>query len=268
MAERRLAAGAVLSLIAAALPAFGADLLAQHLAGIRAELDPRASVALQSIDGTGPRLLAARAYLRNAAHLADRWSWTSEEAAAFERSPAKASLDAAVGRVRCEFEGANPGHTLFVNPSLRTLEIQVEHWNRNTSVARAAAHLREVLGADVRAAGFPAPAQPGASAAFRQRLMGHKPEPTPTIAAPGLSLHGRMNAVDFQVWARGRIVAGPDTRSIPAAWDAGGWAARLQQAVAAADAGFAGPLEKPYEPWHYDYRPRVDGGVLVAACAK
>jgi hypothetical protein len=239
-----------------------------YLSGLRQELDPRAAQALDTIDGPGRQLLAARAYVRTGPGLAQRWSWTAEEAAQFEGSPARAALDAAVARVRCEFEAANPGHTLFVNPSLRTLEIQVQHWNMNESVTQAAAALLAAAEDAVAAPGFRAAGTPEGRRAFARWLAAHETTPTPTIAAPGLSLHGQMHAIDFQVQAQGRIVAGADTRAIEAVWNAGGWTERLRAAVEAAAAGFVGPLARPNEPWHYDYRPRVGGAMVVAACVR
>ncbi|HEU4517108.1 MAG TPA: hypothetical protein VFR77_07375, partial [Steroidobacteraceae bacterium] len=52
------------------------------LAALAADLDPRAALVIGRIEGTGRRLLAARAYLRVGTGLADRWSWSAEQAAA------------------------------------------------------------------------------------------------------------------------------------------------------------------------------------------
>jgi len=77
------------------------------------------------------------------------------------------------------------------------------------------------------------------------------------IAAPGLSPHGRMRAIDFQVHQGGRVVAGPSTPAIATDWEAGGWAAKLDAAVRAASNRFVGPLANPHEPWHYTYTPEA-----------
>jgi hypothetical protein len=97
-----------------------------------------------------------------------------------------------------------------------------------------------------------------------------KPDPTPSLAAPGLSLHGRMLAVDFQVMARDRIVAGTDPTTVVETWDTPGWRAKLQAAVSEANAGFVGPLKNPNEPWHYDFRPGTVGDLMAArpGCAR
>ena len=81
--------------------------------------------------------------------------------------------------------------------------------------------------------------------------------PTPTIAAPGLSLHGQMRAVDFQVHQPGRVVAGPSTATIATDWAAAGWAAKLDAAVREASERFVGPQASPPAPWHYTYVPEA-----------
>ena len=39
------------------------------------------------------------------------------------------------------FERANPGYELFVNPQVRSLDIQLVNWNRNESAAAASTQL-------------------------------------------------------------------------------------------------------------------------------
>jgi hypothetical protein len=263
---RALLTGGVLLCVGA--PVLANDLVEQHLAVLRADFDAPVAAALDAIDGTGRRLLAARSYLRSAAHLAERWSWTEAQIEAYAGSPEQVRLDAAIARVRCEFEAANPGYTLFVNPAIRSLDVQIEHWNRNDSVAQAAEGMLGAVSAAVAAATFPKARTPAGKAAFQRLLAGHETRPKPTIAAPGLSLHGRMQAIDFQVKAGERIVAGPEVASIDEAWEATGWKLKLQVAVETADAGFSGPLQDPYEPWHYDFRPDPDRAVVPAACAR
>lgn len=239
------------------------------LEALAAGLDPRAASALESIDGTGRRLLAARAYLRAEARLDGRWSWSAAEAAAFQESSGKRALDAAIARVRCRFEADNPGHTLWVNPEFRSLDVQLARWNENETIARAGENL---LSAVRRALAGSTSTGAGNSAdvvALRNFLLAHQPSPVPTLAAPGLSPHGRLHAIDFQVESSGSIVAGTDTESIATEWIAAGWKARLQSAIAASDAGFQGPLAVPDEPWHYEFLPHsgLDAG-LATACVR
>jgi hypothetical protein len=64
-----------------------------------------------------------------------------------------------------------------------------------------------------------------------------------------------MGAIDFQVMNGPQLVAGTDSRTTRGAWDEAGWTGRLQAAVESAGAGFTGPLQEPYEPWHYEFTP-------------
>jgi hypothetical protein len=249
------------SLVCLALAAWAAcgqaadDAVVANLAAVREALDPRAASALERIDGAGRQLLAARAYLRAGAGLAERWSWSGAEIDAWRGSPSQAALDAAIARVRSAFEAANPGYTLHVNPEVRSFEIQLERWNSNPSIAAAASALADAAALAVQSQGFPAPGTPLAHTAFGDFLRAFAPSPMPPLAAPGLSAHGQMRAVDFVVAQGERIVAGASTADIPAAWNGEGWAGRVKAAVLASGAPFVGPLRFPDEPWHFDYRP-------------
>ena len=230
--------------------------IARHLAALQSNLDPRAAATLDRIDGLGRRLLAARAYVRSGANLAQRWSWSAEEIASYEGSPLQRRLDEEIGRIRAAFEKQNPGYTLWVNPQVRSLEIQLERWNANESVAAAGI----LLLADLRAAAVPLVET---SAWLEEFLRAYVPTPALPLAAPGLSAHGRMSAVDFQVRAGERTVAAPSLADVPTIWNAQGWRERLQAAVEAGSRHFEGPLQVPDEPWHYDYRP-ASAAVAVA----
>lgn len=233
----------------------GEDAVALHMAAVQGQVDTRAATVLPLIDGTGRQLLALRSYLRAGPGLAERWSWSDAEIAAWQGSPAQAALDAAIARVRSAFESANPGYSLHVNPEVRSLELQVSRWNSNASIAAAAATLAEAAAATAHSAGFPAPGTPLAQAAFGDFLRAWEPIPMPPLAAPGLSAHGQMRAVDFVVTRGEAIVAGAVTADIPAIWIGQGWSERLKSAVLASGAPFEGPLRFPDEPWHFDYRP-------------
>ncbi len=231
------------------------DTLALHVAGVQGTLEPRAAAVIPRIDGVGRQLLALRSYVRAGTGLAERWSWSDTEVAAWQGSEAQAALDAAIGRVRAAFEAANPGYSLHVNPEVRSLEIQLERWNTNATVAMAAAALADAAETAVRSEGFPEPGTRSAQARFAEVLGAWLPEPMPPLAAPGLSAHGQMRAVDFVVTQGERIVAGAVTADIPGIWIGEGWGERLNAAVLASRAPFEGPLRYPDEPWHFDYRP-------------
>jgi hypothetical protein len=222
-----------------------------------AEQDPRVADALGRIDATGRRLLALRSYVRSRAHLADRWSWTSEQIAAYEGTPEHEELQQEIGRVKEAFARENPGFELWVNPQVRSLDIQLEHWNTNESVAAASANLLAAASAVIATPTFPAKQQARATKALESFLASHVPVPTPTIAAPGLSPHGQMRAIDFQVHQDGRVVAGTRTSTIDTEWVGAGWSAKLDTAVRSASQRFIGPLASPREPWHYTYSPET-----------
>ncbi|MCX7055059.1 MAG: hypothetical protein NTU56_12785 [Proteobacteria bacterium] len=220
-------------------------------ATIAAKTDARVDELLPRIDGVGGRLLALRSYLRSGDHLSERWSWTQEQIAGYEGSVEQQELNAEVQRVREAFEQLNPGYELFVNPQVRSLDIQLASWNRNESVAAASARLVQDAIAHLGTASGDA-VRADMLEAF---LRSYAPEPVPTVAAPGLSPHGQMRAIDFQVHRGAEIVAGPDTQTIGSTWEQGGWAARLDTAVREASQKFIGPLVSPREPWHYTYTP-------------
>jgi len=244
------------ALLCTAAPASHAsDSVERYLGALRAGLDARVVATLGAIRGTDRRLLALRSYVRSAAQLDARWSWNDAQIAAYAASPEKPRLDAAIARVRCSFESANPGHTLFVNDTIRSLDQQIDKWNRSETIQRSAENMLEAIRAEVARPGFPKANTPAGVAAFRNLLVSYKPDPTPSLAAPGLSLHGRMQAIDFQVMAGNRLVAGADVSLVVDAWEAAGWKEKLQTAVNQANVGFVGPLKSPNEPWHYDFRP-------------
>jgi hypothetical protein len=220
--------------------------------GIAAKTDPRVAEILPRIEGAGGKLLALRSYLRSGPHLAERWSWTQEQIAVYAGSTEQRELNAEIQRVREAFEQANPGFELFVNPQVRSLDIQLANWNGNQSVAAAATRLLQDAIAHLGKAATDAALGTPMLEAF---LQSYSPQPTPALAAPGLSPHGQMRAIDFQVHRGGEIIAGPDTRTVGTVWEQGGWATRLDRAVREASHKFIGPLAAPREPWHYTYTP-------------
>jgi hypothetical protein len=231
------------------------ELLERHAADIGRRLDPRVASALVRIDGTGRRLLALRSYLRSGDRVGERWSWSAQHITAYTGSPEHRELLGELEKVRVAFANANPGYELWINPQVRSFERQLESWNTSESVAEAASTLAVVAGEFVASPSFPAGDQAEARAALESLLRDYQPTPTPTVAAPGLSPHGQMRAVDFQVQRGDTIVAGPNAATIATEWDAAGWSEKLDAAVRAASRRFVGPLASPREPWHYTYSP-------------
>jgi hypothetical protein len=232
-------------------------LVEQSYADVARDLDPRVIEALGRIDGTGRKLLALRSYLRSRGHLAERWSWTEEQIAAWQGSPEHSDLEREVERVKSVFAQENPGYELWVNPQVRSLDVQIASWNENPSVHEASEELLAKASDYVATTGYRAVKPERRAADFANFLTGYVPTPTPTVAAPGLSPHGQMRAIDFQVHRDGQVVAGPKSATIAADWDAAGWSERLDQAVREGSAYFVGPLSTPREPWHYTYTPAI-----------
>ena len=253
-------AGSVFGIVCAAAtasasPAASAEALAPYVTRLEAMVDPRAGEALRRIDGLGRRLLAVRAYLRAGTALGDRWSWSEPQIEAFEGSVEQQALLAQIDLVRKAFERLNPGYTLFVNERVRSLDEQLVNWNANESVGAAAANLEAATTSLLASAGWPPAATDRTLRDLVAFLDAHVPEPTPTLAAPGLSPHGQMNAVDFHVYRGDQEVATPDAATIETVWTAHGWSDRLARAVRESGARFSGPLEVPREPWHYRCEP-------------
>jgi hypothetical protein len=223
------------------------DLFVLKLAPVPSDL------AVDRIPDPGRKLLALRSYLRAGKALAERWSWTDDEIEAFQGSIQQAVLQVEINAVRSHFATANPGYELYIHSQIRSLDEQIDHWNRNASVKIAA---DELLAAWTAAFGPDAGENPSidhdkARAWLRAAPVANRP----SIAAPGLTLHGRAQAIDFQVMKDGVIVAGADTSKIETVWRAQKWDEKLKASIDAASPSFHGPLKSPDEPWHYDFVP-------------
>ena len=203
--------------------------------------------ALDRIDDNGRKLLALRSYLRADQSIEQRWSWSQAQIDAYRDSSEYRDLLAEIEKIRARFEEANPGFELYANTEVRSLDQQLERWNSNVTVGSIATDLMHGM-CEAMAS------QP--KSAVHDLLIQWQPETPPPLAAPGLSLHGRARAVDFQVHQGSRVIAGPETAKIARDWVAEGWSARLASAVRAGSSKFAGPLKMPDEPWHYEYQPQ------------
>ena len=215
--------------------------------------DGRVQEALKRIPDIGAKLLALRSYLRAGSGLAQRWSWTESQIEAFAGSMHEQQITAAIASVRREFELASPGYTLWVNTQVRSLDRQLQAWNTNDSVAAAASEFEtsarftiQQQASDPRGINVQD---------FADFIRNHKPQPSPNLAAPGLSRHGQMNAVDFHVLRGSELVADTDSATVTSVWIAQGWEQKLRSAVVASGSPFVGPLQEPNEPWHYVYEP-------------
>lgn len=225
----------------------------QYLDRVVATLPPRAVETLAQIEGTPRRLLAARSYLRAGEGLGSRWSWTADEIRAHAKSAEYRALIAATEQVRRRFEAQNPGYTLYANTEARSLELQISRYNSNKSVERAAYHLNKSAWAEVFRPEYVSPAEAESVERFKKFLSAWRPPTAAALAAPGISRHGQLRAIDFQIMKDGAIVAPTETATVKRNWDTPGWTEKLQAAMSGTK--FRGPLRSPYEPWHYEYNP-------------
>jgi hypothetical protein len=225
--------------------------LEQYLDRVTATLPVHAVETLTKIEGTPRRLLAARSYLRAGEGLGTRWSWSAEEIRAHLKSAEYRALIAETEQVRRRFEVQNPGYTLYANTEARSLELQITRYNTNKSVERAANHLQKSALAEVFRPEYDSPADANSVERFKKFLTGWRPPTAAALAAPGISRHGQLRAIDFQIMKDGAIVAPTETATVKRNWDAPGWTEKLQAAMSGTR--FRGPLRSPYEPWHYEY---------------
>lgn len=221
-------------------------------------LPPFVMTALEQIEGDGRKLLAIRSYLRIGKNLDERWSWTDAEIEAFQHSREHELLTNEIEAIKKHFAQNNEGFTLYIHSKIRSLDRQISMWNTNKSVESAAsailaawteARMEEITTAN--------------SEENREAidwLKSYSPDPRPTLAAPGLTRHGRASAIDFQIMKNGEIIAGANSAQIKTIWQAEGWDERLIQSIKAAGPSFKGPLKRPYEPWHFDYFPSSEQG--------
>lgn len=252
---RRIGIVAIVALLLAPWAAFASadDALDEYLTHIADSLPEQSAAALKRIDGTPRRLLAARAYLRAGDTLRSRWSWTAEEIKKHARSAEYRALMAETEEVKVRFESQNPGYTLYANTEPRSLELQIVRFNTNPSVGRVAASLHKQALAEIGKPVYGAPDQGDAVERFKTFLARWRPATAAPLAAPGISRHGQLRAIDFQIMKDGAVVAPTETATVKRNWDEPGWTRKLQAATAGSR--FRGPLQSPYEPWHYEYDP-------------
>lgn len=229
--------------------------LKAYVRAASASLEPAPRDALVRIVDSRKRLLALTYYLRAGKSLASRWSWTEEEIKAYVLTDEWRTARAEVKKIQARFAADNPKYSLYANMDVRSLEVQIRRWEEVRSVQAAADLAHSAALKELSRAVYPAIPDDVAAAKFTAYLAQWRPPRPPSLAAPGMSLHGRGRAFDFQVKDRmGRIVAGTDTATVDE-WDKQGWTAKLENAVRSASAHFIGPLKAPREPWHYEYRP-------------
>jgi hypothetical protein len=239
-------------LLACVTPALSFASMNEYVLAVTHDLPAAANEALQRIDGKPRQLLAVRGYLRAGQQLQSRWSWSADEIHTYEANQEYADLLAEIALVRARFEAANPGYSLYANTAARSLDLQLQRWNSNKSVGVIAERLQKAAERELARGTYPAHPDAEATLRFADFLRAWRPVPAAApLAAPGLSLHGRSRAIDFQIMRNGRIVAPTEVAKARSVWERQGWASRL--AAVTRDTRFVGPLQSPNEPWHYEY---------------
>jgi len=216
-------------------------------------LPPTARNALVRIPNPERRRLAVAQYHRRRQELDTLWTWSAEVARSHQQTTEYRGAMTDLRRLRRVFAALNPGYILVTDTNARLLGTQLRYWNREPSVLAAARELQETAVRWLASELFPVTPDARALERFLLRLDSYCPSRIPTVAVPGLSLHGQLRAFDFAILRRGRLVAGTSSASVDSVWTRGGWSRRLRRAVLESGAAFAGPLEVPNEPWHYQH---------------
>lgn len=252
---RVLCAFVLIACIAATGPALAASAsVREYLLAVTHDLPPDVKEAVQRVSDPPRQLLAVRGYLRAGPQLTSRWSWSAEEIHAYEAGEEYRDLLAEIATVRTRFEAQNPGYSLYANTSARSLDLQLRRWNSNAAVGVIAHRLQESAMRELSQEAYPAHPDAKATVRFANFLREWHPTPAAApLAVPGLSLHGRSRAIDFQIVQNGRIIAPTEVAKVRSVWEQRGWARKL--ATAMRDTRFVGPLQSPNEPWHYEYAP-------------
>jgi hypothetical protein len=218
-------------------------------------LPPAPRAALRRIPDRERRRLAIAHYLRRRHEIDSLWAWTAQEHRAYQATEPYRVAMRDLRRVRRAFTARNPGFVLVTDTLARSLQTQIRLWNRERSVRVAARELTDSLRAWVQENPVTGQLDRPALRRFVDHLLGYTPSHVPTVAVPGLSRHGRLQAFDFAVLRRGEVVAGTTSTTVDSVWDRGGWTDRVREAVSAGGETFVGPLADPWEPWHYERRP-------------
>lgn len=219
---------------------------------------PEIFEVLHKIPRSDRKLLAIWAYKRFA-HKKDirkYWTWDSDRIRQYETTDEHKPVDAAVAAVRKEFTAIRDGYKLTGSPDPRPLSKQIDYWNTRDGVGEIATSLESKLLFELRKDGYTEDDDGYEKFCnlLAVRWAGGVIQ-EPKNAAPGLSAHGQMRAIDFHVHKNGAVVAGSGGASN---WRAQGFAEDLKKAVGRVNSQygrevFSGPLKSPDEPWHYNY---------------
>lgn len=207
-----------------------------------------------------------------------KWAWDDEKVADILASESGTQMRDHIDAVALNFreqDTSSAEYTLGTGSLRRSLNTQINLYKSNWSVLKFAPALLTKLTKELQDGRYPDPPDAANAKKFYRFLRKTKLDKvrkneesawktSPTNAAPGLSDHGRLSAVDFVIKRRGNAHLGADSSQIPL-WrrsvrGATSFAARLKNAIEELNlrspaAVFDGPLVSPDEPWHYTYLP-------------
>jgi hypothetical protein len=201
------------------------------------------------------QVMALRRYVRIGKSVTEKWTWTQEQYDDFNLTYAAVELKQSIEAVKAKFESDNLGYTLGTTSQFRPLDHQIENFCNSAEVSQAALILWIATSKEVDS--YAKTIDAHAAGKFRQFLRNYQfnKDTEPSIAAPGISHHGRALAIDFVIYKNGRQVAGPSTKQIKSIWKDQGFDVKLNQAVKGSTNSFEPEhLPVPFEPWHYDIR--------------
>ncbi len=182
------------------------------------------------------QILALRRYIRKRGDLNTQWAWSETRVKQYLNSPQYTQVRTKIDLVKTKFASMNPGYSLGVSP-IRDLSRQIRLWNHNKKVRTAASYLQTNCIKDIESS--PDLIDRESLNNFKSYLEHSHVNPEPTSAAPGLSDHGQMNAVDFVILQGQKQIAGTSTSSIPIVWEGSEcWAQKLNVAVIQSGSGF------------------------------
>jgi hypothetical protein len=227
--------------------------LAEYTHAVAASLPAASQRTLTLIEGTPRQLLALRSYVRAGNKVAERWSWTDEQIQAFGKTREYRQLLREVKGIKARFEADNPGYTLYANTEVRSLDVQIERWNENASVKAVARRIERAALKELAKQDYSEKPDALSVERFAEFLRRWHPPTPPALAAPGLSKHGQLRAIDFAIFKDGKLIAPTNLKASESVWVREGWSDRLKQATL--NTRFEGPLQVPHEPWHYEYDP-------------
>jgi len=221
-------------------------------------LDSECIVVLMSIPRMEQALLAARQYIRymkTHRNVWESWAWNDAQIEQWYKSDGFKQASRLIDNINTKFQSANSGYRLRVKKTVRTVETQIQYWRDSDQTLRIGIQLRDKLAKELDQSGYTdTPGKTEAETLQKYLANVHLSEKI-MVAVPGLSDHGHGNAYDLVVEdTKGTTMAGASA-SWKSTWDGPhGWTAKLKTAVEAAGEGhFKGPLQSPYEPWHYEY---------------